>query len=486
MSNVAVVQKTQKIVVNPAGSSVSVVNAGPQGPRGFTGTGGGGSDYDDEDAIAAIGAAIVAESGYLTSDVAGGFINLGLDQSFKDSFNALLNAKSLIQIKDTLTGSGNTYVNFPGGSGNYVSAPHAAGQVPSGNFSVVARIKMPTSAPGAAMAIATKYNATAAQCMFRLGLNTNGTLFFVAHNGTSGSTGTTTASLPFDGNWYWVFAARTSADGLVDFFYAADQPTLPTSWTNLTLNRSTFVGVLNQSATATFNAGAYSAGTQALFTGQISRILFFNALVTTGTPSLDMDSSTWTTGTTFADTHSNTFTLQGTASVLSGGTTAVSNTTSEFTLCETDAFPGIPVANHDSLLWSCEAMLFNTSGSAANFTPKLKVGGVDLFTWPAAISVASAASSAYALRCSVKISVNAADGTTLIATAQLIIHNAVTGTDAGSISMASNLANMGGNRTGTILTITSIPALQLRMTMGTAASTIGARALRSQMFLGKV
>lgn len=37
MSEIVVVSKTQKIIVNPASSSVSVINAGPMGPRGLIG-----------------------------------------------------------------------------------------------------------------------------------------------------------------------------------------------------------------------------------------------------------------------------------------------------------------------------------------------------------------------------------------------------------------------------------------------------------------
>ena len=46
MSDVVVESSTQKIVVNPASSSVSVISAGPQGPAG-SGGGGGGVDIDD-------------------------------------------------------------------------------------------------------------------------------------------------------------------------------------------------------------------------------------------------------------------------------------------------------------------------------------------------------------------------------------------------------------------------------------------------------
>lgn len=40
MSNVTVIQRTQKIIVNSATGTVSVVNAGPQGPAGAAGDAG--------------------------------------------------------------------------------------------------------------------------------------------------------------------------------------------------------------------------------------------------------------------------------------------------------------------------------------------------------------------------------------------------------------------------------------------------------------
>ena len=41
MSNVTVIQRTQKIVVNASTGTVSVINAGPQGPAGASGDGSG-------------------------------------------------------------------------------------------------------------------------------------------------------------------------------------------------------------------------------------------------------------------------------------------------------------------------------------------------------------------------------------------------------------------------------------------------------------
>lgn len=449
---------------------------------------GGGSSYTAENARDDVAAAARGDSGYLTvtADDPGDTITWAIDAALKTRIATLEAARSLVQVKDNLTATGAAYVSFPGGSGNYVSAPHAAGHIPAGDFTVVVRVKMPASAPGAAVILASKYDVFGTG-MFRFGINTNGSLFFVASNGTTTGTGTSTSFMPFDGNWYWVRASRTSSSGQVDFTYAADQAWAPvTVWTNLTLNRGTYAGALNAGTTALFNAGAYNGGTTNVFTGQISRIMTWSSISAAGTPTIDMDAANYTSGTTFTDTHSNTFTLQGTATVVQGGVTGTYNTASEFILAETDVNAAIPVAFHDTLLWSAEGTFVNTHASIdATFTPKLRIAGVDLFTFSAITIPHVASGQIYNWSVGVRIEVNANDGSTQIARAQLIINNNVTGTDAGSIVMASNLANVSGNRTGAIATITSIPNIQLKLTMNTAAATIGARNLLTQLFIAK-
>jgi hypothetical protein len=431
------------------GSNITIDTVTDPNSMTIIGAAGGGGSYTDAQAIAAVGAAIVPETNMLDKSIVGSVINLGLSSVLEGRISAL-EARSLIQIKDTITGGGaGNYMSFPAGA-NYIDTPSNAAFNVSGDSGWVTRLKMPAGAPSADWVVFARRGADAAHTAFSFIIQADGQMHMTnSVNGTSTAATTTTAAtgLNFDGNWIWMRQAREASTGQIDFYTAPDTGSnnvLPTSWTTFQLNRGNQIGTL-------------FAAPQPI---EIS-------------------------GTSWTGPAGNVWTLRGSATVVTAGTTAVSNTTTEFTLGDTDAFSTIAVANHDTLLWSTEATLINTSGASANFTPKLQIAGVDLFTWPAAIAVPSAAGSVYNLACAVKVSNNAGDGSQQIARAQLIVNNAVTGTDLGSISMASNLANMSANRAAAIATITSIPQIRLRMTMGTAASTISARPLRSELFLAK-
>lgn len=447
----------------------------------------------NSDAVASVGAAITPGTNFLTKTLSGGLINLDIDQLFKDRVSAL-EAKSLIQIKDASTNSAIAYMNLPGGTGNYLSTPNNSAFNVATDTCVVVRFKKPSSTPGANMTIVGRWNSTPGAAAWRLVLLTTGQFRFTyTVDGTAVSLLSTSAATPlaFDGAYIWLKVRRLSSTSDTGFWTAADTGSnnvLPTSWTAFQLNRTSIVGSIYNNAGALslpLTIGAYNAGASEPFTGQIGRVLWYSGTdELTGTLIVDANAADYVSGTTWTSPLGRVWTLVGTATVVQGASSATANTTAEFSLGETDAFATIPFAYHDTFLWSTEATLVNTSGSNVNFTPKLKVAGADMFTF-AAISIPSAASSVYNLGCAVKLGVNAADGTSQIARAELVVNNAVTGTDAGSISMASPLANLSGNRLAAIATMTSIPQVQLRMTMGTAAATISARALRSQLYLAK-
>jgi hypothetical protein len=457
---------------------------------------GGSGGYTDAAAIAAVGGALTPVATHLQKSVVGNVINLDLAQEVLDRLTAL-EQPSLIQTKDTVSASGTNYMSFPGTTGNYISTPSHAAYNSINDLCIVVRFQKPATNPGTDSTIVARYNSLPGAAQFRFlqvnaGANAGCLRLVSTVDGTSQSIPTTTVALPYDGQYIWVKVRRRASDGDTGFWTAPDtgsNSTIPTTWTALgALNRSSTAGTPYNNAGALsvpLSIGAYNVGALFPFTGQIGRVIVYSGLdEVTGTIVADANAGDYTSGTTWTGPLSRVWTISGTASVVLGGTTLISNTTSEFSLGETDAFPTVPVGVHYSLLWSTEATLVNTSGASVNYTPKLKIGGVDLFTWPAPIAISSAAGSVYNLGCSVKVSVNSSDGTSQIARAQLIINNAVTGTDLGSISMASNLTNMSANRAMSgILTIATIPQMQLRMTMSAAAATVAARPLRTQLFL---
>jgi hypothetical protein len=429
----------------------------------------------------------------VTVDPVAGIVETAVADVFKGRVSALEQFRSLLEIKDSLAAGGpQNYMNLPGATGDYISTPSHTDFNVLDDMCVIARILVPAAAPAADMTIAARYNTLPNNGQWRLLLTTTGFLRFVAVNpgGSTQSIPTALTALSFNGAYIWVKCRRRASDGDTGFWTATDTGSddiMPTSWTALTLNRGSTPGALwNNAGTLSvpLTVGAYNGGASFPWTGRIGRVLAYDGLdETTGTLIADSNAADYVSGSTWTGPAGRVWTINGAASVvLIGG--RISNSTAEFSLGESDPFPSLALANHDTLLWSTEAILDNTSGSSATHTFKIKVAGVDLFT-PDPIVIPSNAGKILTVQCAVKLSINSDDGTTQIASAQLVVGNPVTGTSAGSISMASPLVEPSGVRSGAITTITSIPQIQLRLAMGTAAPTIGATPIRTELFVAK-
>lgn len=436
------------------------------------------------------------EAGYVdvAVDPVTGVVTYTVDAAFKARVAGLEAARSLIQVKDAVSSGPLNYMNLPGGTGNYFSTPNNSAFNVAGDTCVVVRFQKPSSTPAADMTIVGRWNSTPGAAAWRLVLLTTGQFRFTyTVDGTAVSLLSTSAATPlaFDGTYIWLKVRRLSATSDTGFWTAADTGSdnvLPSSWTAFQLNRTSIVGPIYNNGGALslpLTIGAYNSGASQPFTGQIGRVLWYSGTdELTGTLIVDANAADYTSGTTWTSPLGRVWTMNGTASVVQVGGGLTANTASEFSLGETDAFSTIAVLNHYTLMWETEATLINTSGAAVNFTPKLKVGGVDLFTFTPISIPTTAAGQIYNLAAAVRLSINASDGSTQIARAQLILNNAVTGTDQGSIVTAAPLVNVSGNRSGAIATITSIPLMQLRMTMAYIGTpTVSARALRTQLFL---
>lgn len=525
MSKITTLSRTQKIIVNPATSSVSVINAGPPGP-GVSGSSdarilelldlalqegsgididrttpgvfniintGAVSEYGSENARDDIAAALhgVADRILITPDDNGNIINIDLDPVVMDRFLALEQAKSLIQYKDSTVASGASYMNLTGSAG-WVSAANNAAFNVAGDMTVIARVKMPSTAT--AFSIGGRWGASTALGQWRWSITTTGQIgVTITVNGTSTDLVTTTAVSPlvFNGAWIWIRQTRTSSDGFIDFYTGADDGTNtpPATWTSFQANRTADAGVLwnNSGALSVpMSIGSYNAGAGASpFTGQIGRMIVYSGTSPASTVVADGNASDWVSGTTWTGPASNTWTLNGTATIVTGGTNAVSNTAAEFTLAETDAFVGISLKRGDTLMWSAAGCFINTSAAAVNFTPKLQINGVNLFTMPAISIPNTAAGQTYRWEAATKCEVNAPDGTKQIAQARFKVFSAVTGTDLGSSVMSAALSggDFGGVRAEAITTFVTIPVIRLRNTMASAAATISSRPSLTQLFL---
>lgn len=419
-------------------------------------------------------------------------VTIIVDPVFKLRVATLEAARSLIQSKDAVaTGGATNSMLFPGTAGNYITSPTNAAYDVTGDTSWVVRVKMPASAPGADVCLASRRGATAANCQFSLFIKPTGQLSLgLSVNGSTFTAPTTTAAVPlvFDGNWIWLRFSRTASTGNCNFYTAADTGAngpVPTVWTTFQTNKGSTIGDLYVSSVAPVEISGYAAGTSSMFSGQIGRVAMYNAFLPGTNMLFDINASDYVSGSSWVS-NTKTWTIVGTASVTVAGE-SISNTSAEFSLNESDAFPTLGLSIHDTVSFQAEATLTNTSGGAVNYTPRIKVGGSELFTF-SPISIPAAAATVYGVGCAVKLGINAVDGTTAIARAQLIVANGVTGTDLGSAVMASHLVNLSGQRycaPGVLPALTSIPGIQLLMTMASAASTISARPHRTQVYVSK-
>jgi len=524
MNNATLVSRTQRIIMNTATGSISVINAGPPGPPGSAGTDqhivdviaaalsegsgiaidsattpgeinitntGAVTSYGDENVRDVLASTIIPATDEIavTNDDPGNTYTIGLASTFKDRILKLEQAKAILQYKDNIDATGGTPVMNINGTNNYVSTPSNAAYDFAGQFNVIARIKMPSTVPGATWTIAARYGASTAAGQWRFLITTAGQMqITVVNTGGVADTSTTTAAVPlaYDGNWIWVRIDHTT-DGLTDFYTGVDDGTntIPASWTSFQANRAMTSGSPSTTSGAPLTIGAYNAGASSPFTGQIGRVVVYSGTIA-GTVVADANASDWTSGTTWVGPASRTWTLNGTASITGGGATGFSNTTSPFDLVTTDAFTGVAVTKGTTLLVSAAGTWINTSGSTITHTPKIQVNGVDIFTFPA-ISVPSvAANRPYRWELELKVEVNKPDGTKQICQANFVVYaDASSGDDLGSAVMTAPLSGtpLGGYRAGALTTFTSVPAMKLIDQMSAASTGAQARPGLTQLAL---
>jgi len=131
--------------------------------------------------------------------------------------------------------AGTNYLYLPGVATNYASPPDTVPLRITGDLELVAWAYAEDWSPvGAGMMIG-KENSAGLNRGYGLGLNSIGTLLFrYSLDGTTLLTASSSIVVPFtDGTPYWVKVTRNSTTGQVIFYYAVNQPTEPSSWTQL-------------------------------------------------------------------------------------------------------------------------------------------------------------------------------------------------------------------------------------------------------------
>jgi len=257
-----------------------------------------------------------SDYGEVPSDPLGAYVRL-------DGVNDYISTPDATDL-DILGTEGTKYLSLPGRIGHYASIPNAAPLNITGDIEFVFRISADDWTPSTTNRfIAGKWNT--AQCSWLLELTTGGNLRLNwSTTGSNGITATAAAASPFtDNTTYWVkitFDVDNGAGGSqARFYYAADQATEPSSWTQLTAPAA------GGGATSIFagTANVYIGGAQSLtpnFPGRFYRFIIRNGIG--GTTVADVDFTLQTVGaTSFTATAGGTCTVTGPLAKIIDGTT---------------------------------------------------------------------------------------------------------------------------------------------------------------------
>jgi hypothetical protein len=213
------------------------------------------------------------------------------------------------------------YIRLDGTSGNYLSTPDATALDITGDIDLRVRVALDDWTPAAANILASKAGATG-QISWFFFVNTTGVLRLdTSPDGTATSSGSSSVATGFtDGASYWVRVTRIAATGVIDFYTAADQASVPTSWTALGTATSNTAGNIFNS-TAAVEIGTRNVGATQPATGKFYRAQVLSGIG--GTTVLDVDLTTNVTSATynqFTATTGQLVTINGQDTLTNGGT----------------------------------------------------------------------------------------------------------------------------------------------------------------------
>jgi len=203
--------------------------------------------------------------------------------------------------------TGTNYLYLPGVAGNYASTPDTPAISVTGDIEILCRVALDDWTPAAQAGLVTKYGGAGDRGWgvfvtptgnFKLDWSTDGTTLTSATSsvGLGGA----------DGTAYWIKVTRASVSGNVNFYWAADSSTEPTSWTQLGTQVVGATGGIFDNGPA-IEVGARGGGGVDMATGKFYRAIVrngiggttvFDADFTTGITSGAQASFTATTGQT--------------------------------------------------------------------------------------------------------------------------------------------------------------------------------------------
>lgn len=218
-------------VLSTASSTVRLVNLGSASIGSMT--------YD-----------VASSPGILTVTGGGtiGTLDLGSARTFTQTSSTTLTIGTTINATGSVITNGLTSVSASGS----VTSPASAALTPSTEVEIVCRASNLDWTPTTPRYLISRQGNSAAFNNFAFGVSnsTSGMLFFTHSNGTTQNTYNSTAvpSLT-DGSTYWLKMTWRNSDGRIQFFYAADQTTEPSSWTQIGTNVTGTTSAMNPTPT---------------------------------------------------------------------------------------------------------------------------------------------------------------------------------------------------------------------------------------------
>jgi hypothetical protein len=187
--------------------------------------------------------------------------------------------------------AGTNYLYLPGVGGNHASTPDTAAVSVTGDFEMVCRVGLDDWTPAANAAFFGKWGA-AGDIGYLFHVSATGNLvLYTSNDGTVTSAATSSAVPPLvDGTNYWIrctFQATAGGTHQAIFYYAADQTTEPTVWTQVgsAVNFGTAGAIFD--STTPLNIGAFNSGTAYNAAGRFYRAIIRNGIG--GTTVFDAD-----------------------------------------------------------------------------------------------------------------------------------------------------------------------------------------------------
>lgn len=233
-------------------------------------------------------------------------------ESSSNAATVTINATSGADTNDPLLlpHTGTNYLYLPGSGANYASTPDAAVLDGFDDLEIIARVAAADWTPAGRSLVLGKRKGDSSDMSYAFGITSGGNMYLLVADGAASFTeATSTVATGFtDGATYWIRATRTKSTGTVQFFHAADQATVPSSWTQLGSDRTGGVtGTIKNSAYALAVGGYIDGSLSEPWTGSIYRTIVRNGIG--GTAVFDADFTTNTNQSSFTESSSNAATV---------------------------------------------------------------------------------------------------------------------------------------------------------------------------------